>query len=109
MGCSCKNSSINSVSGNTVTTSSVQATYSITSFLPPYNGEAYLQIKDVNGIVRHKIYNDTLTVRYVIGNIINMKTASDNKIITLDFTTSDEASDALIKLSDTYNLVRQNY
>lgn len=109
MGCGCNNKT-SSVGGSTnISTSSSQATYSVTSFLPPYNGEKYLQLRDIHGIIRHKIYNDTLTVRFVTGNIVSLKIASEHKIIKLDFTTSDEASDALIKLSDTYNQVRQNY
>lgn len=109
MGCGCNNKRPSGGKSGNGSTSSPQATYSITSFLPPYNGEKYLQLRDIHGIIRHKIYNDTLTVRFVTGNIISLKTASENKIIKLSFTTSNEASDALIKLSDTYNQVRQNY
>jgi len=95
--------------GGTIPPVGFIATYELKSFLPPYNGEKYLQLRDVHGIIRFKIYNNTLTVRYVSGNILNLKIRSENKIISLDFATANEAQLALIKLSEVYNQIRQDF
>jgi len=80
--------------------------YDPKSFLPPYNGENYVQIRDINGIIRYKIYNNTLTARYVNKNILFLKTASENKIIRIEFKTNEDASNALVLFSDMYNNIR---
>ncbi len=103
----CGNISSTSSSGiNISNTPTDCVSYKLESFLPPYNGENYVQIRDVNGVIRYKIYNDTITARYVNSNILFLKTASENKIIRLEFSTADEASNALVEFSRTYNMIR---
>jgi len=80
--------------------------YKVNSFLPPYNGENYIQIRDINGVIRYKIYNNTLTARYVNKNILFLKTESENNIIRLEFATTEDASNALVAFSEVYNMIR---
>jgi hypothetical protein len=83
-------------------------TYSSETFLPPVQNETYLQIRDKKGIIRHKIYNGTLSARYIIENVMHLKVVSDNKILKLDFNTELDAANALVLLSDQYNIIRMN-
>jgi hypothetical protein len=78
------------------------------TFLPPVQNETYLQLRDKNGIIRYKIYNGTLSARYIVENIMHLKVVSDNKILKLDFDTELDAANALVLLSDQYNIIRMN-
>jgi hypothetical protein len=102
-------SNINTSSNNTnISNTPVDCIiYDPKSFLPPYNGENYIQIRDINGVIRYKIYNNTLTARYVNKNILFLKTASENRIIRIEFKTNIDASNALVLFSDIYNNIRE--
>ena len=114
MGCNCNNNkNTTRVSSSVSSTKKVavpadQAQYAVRTFLPPYAGESYLNIRDKHGIIRYKIMNNTLTVRYIEGNEVLLKIGSENKIIKLDFPIQSDAMDALILLSDRYNLIRSS-
>lgn len=108
MGCGCGGTSNSSPSTGKpgIGTSS---TYNCSSFLPVYNGESFLSIRDKTGIVRHKIYHNTLAARYMQNNVVFLKIVSDNKNIGLTFASQEDARCALIKIADVYNQIRQNY
>lgn len=107
MGCGCGGNSTSPSNGSPG--SGDTSTYNCKSFLPAYNGETFLSIRDKTGIVRHKIYHNTLAARYLQNNVVFLKIVSDNKIISLTFASQEDARCALIKLSDVYNQIRQNY
>ena len=86
----------------------MECTYDSETFLPPVQNETYLQIRDKEGIIRHRIYNGTLSMRYVVHNVMHLKVVSDNKILKLDFSTDQDAANALVLLSDQYNIIRMN-
>jgi len=99
-----KSNNLNNVNISNTPTDCVN--YKLKSFLPLYNGEKYIQIRDVNGIIRYKIYNNTISARYISKNILFLKVVSENKIIRLEFSTPDEATQALIEFSNIYNMIR---
>ena len=84
------------------------ATYNKNNFVVPVGESTSLKIRDCKLAIRHTLYNNTATNFYVDKNYIIIKTDSDNNLIKLDFATNIEALQALVKLKQSYTLVKTN-
>jgi len=88
----------------------ITATYSKKNFIQPgFELLDQIRIRDVKNVVRLTIYNNSGSVFFTNGSNIKIKTASENNIITLDFSTKKEATEALIMLKDAYSIVIKNF
>lgn len=86
------------------------ATFSSTTFLPAINtGENFIKLRDIDGNIRYKIYNNTISSYYVTSNNLIIKTEADSKIVKLVFATDTEATDAWSKFQTILLQTRNNY
>lgn len=86
------------------------AQFSSLTFLPkPTSTQNYLKIRDVLGVIRYKIYNNSLTARYVEGSNLVLKVESDDKLIKLDFENKEDAKAALLQIVSNYNTIRKTF
>jgi hypothetical protein len=84
--------------------------YLLDTFLPsPQKGENFLKIRDGEGSIRYKIYNNTISSTYVIDESVIIKTEADSKVLRLKFRTQTEANTAIVKLRNVIENIKKNY
>lgn len=84
--------------------------FSSDTFLPAPNvGENFLKIRDVNGTIRYKVYNNTISSLFINLDTLVIKTEADSKAFNVKFSTSDEAQTALMKLQAALVQIKQNF
>ncbi len=80
------------------------------TFLPaPQTGENFLKIRDGEGSIRYKIYNNTISSTHIIDETVVIKTEADSKVLNLKFKTQTEAANALVKLRTAVENAKKNY
>lgn len=80
------------------------------TFLPsPQTGENFLKIRDGEGSIRYKVYNNTISSTYVIDDTVIIKTEADSKVLKMKFKTQTEANTALVKLRTAIENIKKNY
>jgi hypothetical protein len=80
------------------------------TFLPALNsGENFLKLRDVNGTIRYKIYNNTVSSIYNNLDTVVIKLKPDSKILNLKFNTSADAQNASVKLQAALAKIKDNY
>ena len=85
------------------------ATYNKDNFLAPVNQNTFLVIRDISNKQRHKIYHNTATTFLSKNKLVQIKTSSENNIISLDFSSDLEAKQALNKIRQGYIVVKTNF
>lgn len=80
------------------------------TFLPaPQTGENFLKIRDGEGSIRYKVYNNSISSTHIIDDMVIIKTEADSKVLKLKFKTQTEAANALVKLRTAIENIKKNY